>query len=86
MNLPATITLNSTTYNTAELSEVAKANLFNLLITNEHIERLEQQLAIAKTAKNAYQAALFSAVAEVAEAPKKKITRSRKAKADTAQA
>lgn len=82
MNLPAVITLNNITYNTAELSEVAKAHVVNLLITNEHIERLEQQLAIAKTAKNAYQGALFAAVGEASEAPKKKVTRSRKAKVE----
>lgn len=84
MNLPTTITLNNTSYTTAELSEAAQAHIINLLITNEHIERLEQQLAIAKTAKNAYQGALFAAVAEGSEAPKKKVTRSRKAKGDTA--
>ncbi len=74
-------TLNNTTYNTAELSSDAQAYIINILITNEHIERLEQQLAIAKTAKNAYQSGLFAAVGEAAE-PKKKTTRARKAKAE----
>ncbi len=82
MNLPTTITLNNTTYNTAELSSEAQAHIINLLITNEHIERLEQQLAITKTAKNAYQAGLFAAVGEASAEPKKKVTRARKAKAE----
>lgn len=81
MNLPMTITLNNTSYNTAELSSEAQAHIINLLITNEHIERLEQQLAIAKTAKNAYQGALFAAVGDGSEASKKKTSaRARKAK------
>lgn len=53
-----TVTINDTPYNFDDLSKEAKSQLMNLRVTDQEIERLKQQLAIAKTARIAYGKAL----------------------------
>ncbi len=57
-----TIKINDKDYNTDSLSQEAKAQLEMLLATEAEIRRLQVQLAIAQTAKNAYAQALAAAV------------------------
>lgn len=56
------VTLNDQTYALAELSEAARNQVANIRVVDAEIARLQQQLAIAQTARNAYVAALASAV------------------------
>ena len=58
MTEPKTITINDKEYNLDDLSDNAKAQLGSLQLTDQEIIRLQQQLAIAKTARNAYAQAL----------------------------
>ncbi|MBL1269844.1 MAG: hypothetical protein COA87_019270 [Halomonas sp.] len=53
-----TITIDGVEYNTADLSEEARAQVVNLRITDQEINRLKQQLAIYQTARAAYAKAL----------------------------
>lgn len=75
MNLPEYITVNGTRYTSAKLSEEAQGQARNVLVVDTEIVRLQQQLAIAQTARNAYSNALVSAVKgkeeASAEEPKK---------------
>lgn len=81
MQLPATVTINEVKYSLEKLSEAAKTQVVNLLITQQHIERLEQEMAIARTAQIAYQNAFIAAATvDSAATEKKKVTRVRKAK------
>jgi hypothetical protein len=57
-----TIKINEKDYDTDSLSAEAKAQLEMLLATEGEIRRLQAQLAIAQTAKNAYAQALAAAV------------------------
>lgn len=57
-----TIMINDKDYDTDSLSTEAKAQLEMLLATEGEIRRLQAQLAIAQTAKNAYAQALAAAV------------------------
>lgn len=56
------ITLNGKTYALAELSEAARNQVANIRVVDAEIARLQQQLAIAQTARNAYVNALSGAV------------------------
>ena len=69
-----TITINNQDYAVADLSEAAKAQIANIQIADAEIVRLQQQLALAQTARNAYAAALIAAVEEATQpaAPDKK--------------
>ena len=58
MTEPKTITINDKEYILDELSDAAKAQLGSLQLTDQEIIRLQQQLAIAQTARNAYAQAL----------------------------
>ena len=60
------LTLNGKDLN--QLSDAARAQVVNIQVVDAEINRLQQQLAIAQTARNAYVAALTAAV-EPAEAP-----------------
>jgi len=60
-----TLTIDGAEYNLADLSENARAQVTNLRVTDQEIARLQQQLAIAQTARTAYARALS------AELPKK---------------
>lgn len=75
MNLPEYVTINGTSYATAKLSEEARTQFANVQVVDAEIARLQQRLAIAQTARNAYVNALLAAVktkdATVEEKPKK---------------
>ena len=58
MTEPKTITINDKEYILDELSDAAKAQLVSLQVTDQEIIRLEQQLRIGQTARNAYAQAL----------------------------
>lgn len=53
-----TVTIDGSEYNVADLSENARNQLLNLRVTDQEIQRLNQQLAIAQTARTAYARAL----------------------------
>jgi hypothetical protein len=53
-----TIKINDKNYDTDALSDSAKAQLTSLQVTDQEIQRLNIQLAIAQTARNAYARAL----------------------------
>ncbi|MHB0776539.1 DUF6447 family protein [Halomonas sp. WWR20] len=53
-----TVTIDGTEYNLADLSENARSQVTNLRVTDQEITRLQQQLAIAQTARTAYARAL----------------------------
>ncbi len=57
-----TIKINDIDYDTDSLRAETKAQLEMLLATEGEIRRLQTQLAIAQTAKNAYAQALTAAV------------------------
>lgn len=91
MNLPQYVTINGTAYASAKLSDEAKAQATNIQVVDAELARLQQQLAIAQTARNAYAAALMAAVkgkagaaaAVTEEKPKKpRAPRKPKAKAE----
>jgi len=76
MSLPQYITINGTSYASANLNDVAKAQAANIQVVDAELARLQQQIAIAQTARNAYVAALIESVkgkgqADAAEKPKK---------------
>jgi hypothetical protein len=53
-----TITIDNKQYDTDTLSDDAKKQLTSLQVTDQEIQRLNIQLAIAQTARNAYARAL----------------------------
>ncbi|UXZ55073.1 DUF6447 family protein [Halomonas sp. 7T] len=53
-----TVTIDGREYNLADLSENARNQLLNLRVTDQEVQRLNQQLAIAQTARTAYANAL----------------------------
>lgn len=53
-----TVTIDGREYNVADLSENARNQLVNLRVTDQEVQRLNQQLAIAQTARTAYANAL----------------------------
>lgn len=53
-----TITIDGKEYALDDLSEAAKGQLTNLRVVDQEIARLQQQQAIAQTARNAYANAL----------------------------
>jgi len=52
------ITIDGKDYDVADLSDVARTQITNLRMTDTEIARLNQQLAIAQTARAAYARAL----------------------------
>jgi len=90
MSLPQYITINGTSYAAENLNEAAKAQALNVQVVDAELARLQQQVAIAQTARNAYVAALIESVKgkgqeAAAEKPKKPRAPS-KPKAATAEA
>lgn len=74
MNSPQYLTIDGTNYAIAKLSAAAQAQITNLRVVDAEIARLQQQLAIAQTARNAYSQALLAEMkpsAAPAEKPKK---------------
>ena len=53
-----TITIDGKDYDADSLSDSAKAQLTSLQVTDQEIQRLNIQLAITQTARNAYASAL----------------------------
>jgi len=71
-NKPAKLKVNDIEYNVDDLSKEAKEQLVNLRFAETEVRRLQAQLAMAQTARNAYQQALMmqlpkKEVAEVSE-------------------
>ncbi len=52
------LTIDGIEHNVADLSENARNQVMNLRVTDQEISRLQQQLAIAQTARTAYANAL----------------------------
>jgi len=59
-----TVTLDGKEYDSDSLSPEAKRQLTSLQVTDAEIQRLQIQLAIAQTARNAYATALKSALSD----------------------
>lgn len=57
-----TLTLNGKDYVISDLSEGARLQVANIQIVDAELARLQQQVAIAQTARNAYMAALVAEV------------------------
>lgn len=55
---PQTLTIDGKEYGPDDLSDNARAQITNLRVTDQEIARLQQQLAIAQTARTAYANAL----------------------------
>lgn len=62
MTQPKSITINGSTYITANLPEAAHSQVDNIQLVDAEINRLQRQIAIAQTARNAYAAALIAAL------------------------
>jgi hypothetical protein len=76
MTLPQYVTINGTSYASANLSDAAKMQAVNVQVVDAELARLQQKVAIAQTARNTYVAALIEAVkgkgeSAAAEKPKK---------------
>jgi hypothetical protein len=76
MSLPQYITINGTAYASENLNEAAKIQAMNVQVVDAELARLQQQIAIAQTARNTYVSALIESVKgkgqeAVAEKPKK---------------
>lgn len=88
MSLPQYITINGTSYASENLSETAKMQALNVQVVDAELARLQQQVAIAQTARNTYVAALIDAVkgkgGDTAADKPKKPRAPRKAKAAAA--
>ncbi len=56
------ITVNGKEYALADLSEAAREQVGNIQVVDAELARLQQQMAIAQTARNAYVAALIAAI------------------------
>ncbi|MGM0693359.1 MAG: DUF6447 family protein [Pseudomonadota bacterium] len=65
-NQGQSLTIDGQQYDPAELSEQARTQIMQVKVTDEHIERLNQRLAIAQTARTAYARALQAALPDVA--------------------
>lgn len=62
-----TLTIDGREFNVADLSENARDQVINLRVTDAEIQRLNQQLAIAQTARTAYANALKAELPEKAK-------------------
>ncbi|MBV7534517.1 hypothetical protein KW842_01935 [Duganella sp. sic0402] len=76
MSLPQYITINGTAYASENLNDAAKTQAMNVQAVDAELARLQQQIAIAQTARNAYVSALIESVKgkgqeAAAEKPKK---------------
>lgn len=76
-----TLTLNGKDHVISDLSEAARLQLANVQIVDAELTRLQQQVAISQTARNAYMAALVAEVeATPVTAPKTAAKKTSKAK------
>lgn len=62
MTQPDSITINGNNYAVSSLNEIARAQIANIQAVDAEIARLQVQLGIARTARNAYAAALGGAL------------------------
>lgn len=62
-----TVTIDGTRYELNSLSDNAKAQLTNMRLADQEIARLQMQLALAQTARNAYAQALKEELPEPAQ-------------------
>lgn len=62
MSLPQYVTINGTSYASENLSEASKTQALNIQAVDAELARLQQQIAIAQTARNAYAQALIESV------------------------
>lgn len=67
-NKPAKLKVNDIEYNVDDLSKEAKEQLVNLRFAETEVRRLQAQLAMAQTARNAYQQALMMQLPKQEEA------------------
>lgn len=74
------ITINGNTYAVSELSDAAKAQVANIQVVDAELAKLQQQVAIFQTARQAYIQALVAAV-EVEATPKTTVRKTRTKKA-----
>lgn len=72
MILPEYITINGTNFATDKLTEAAKAQIVNVKVVDAEIARLQQLIAIAQTARNAYSNALLEEIKKKGESPAEK--------------
>ena len=66
------VTINDKKYNEKDLSKKALSTVESLKVTNQEIQRIEDKLAIAKTARSAYGISLTPNLPKPAAANKKK--------------
>ena len=59
-----TWTIDDKEYELDALSDVAKSQIVNIRVVDQEISKLQQQLAIMQTARNAYSSALKKEIAE----------------------
>ena len=85
MILAEYVTINGTNYATSKLSDAAKAQVINVRIVDAEIARLQQLIAIAQTARNAYSNALLEEMKVKDEPPAEKPKKARKPKAPKAE-
>ena len=62
--MPNPITIDGTEYDLDALSDSAKSQLAHIQMTDQEIARLQQQLAITQTARQAYARALQAELPE----------------------
>lgn len=78
MSLPEYVTVNGTSYAINKLPEDAKLHVVNVQVVDAEIARLQQQLAIAQTARKTYVAALIEVIQAKGEAqPAEKVKKPR---------
>ena len=70
MSQPENITINGISYPLSSLSDVARGHLTSIQAVDAEIMRLQVQLGIARTARNAYVNALGVSVSGAADAVK----------------
>jgi len=56
------IDIDGTNYNIDELSDVSKKHIINIRVADQEIVKLNQKIALAQTARNAYANALKSEI------------------------
>jgi hypothetical protein len=78
--LPEYVTINGTRYATANLTDAAKAQVLNIQIAEQEIGRLQQRLALAQTARNAYVSGLLGALKPADVEPEGKLKKARGAR------
>ena len=71
---PQTLTIDGMEYKLEDLSQEARAQVVNVRACDQHLQQLQQQAAIAQTARRAYAAALKSLLPEGATEADARVT------------